>query len=261
MSRIARRFQELKQQGQVGLACYITAGYPDLNSTPDLVRALVDGGADLIELGVPFSDPLADGATIQRASFQALENGVTLDHCLNIARQVRQQGIDVPLIFMGYYNPFLRYGLDRLTGACEQAGVDGLIIPDLPPEEAGELADYCGKRSIDPIFMLAPTSTDKRIARVCQTASGFIYCVSLTGVTGARTQLSPAVAPFLDRVRRHSSLPLAVGFGISTREHVQEVARLAEAAVVGSALIDLIDRTPPPDRSEALVSFASGLKG
>ncbi|MDO8690239.1 MAG: tryptophan synthase subunit alpha, partial [Dehalococcoidia bacterium] len=202
-----------------------------------------------------------DGATIQRASFQALENGVTLDHCLKVAREVRGQGVQAPLIFMGYFNPFLQYGLKRLTEDCHQAGVDGLIVPDLPAEEASELAGYCHERSMDLISMLAPTSTEERIARVCQIASGFIYCVSLTGVTGARTQLSPEVAPFLARVRRHTSLPLAVGFGISTRRHVEEVARLAEAAVVGSAVIETIDRTPPAERESALAGFARELKG
>ncbi len=245
----------------MGLAAYITVGYPQMDSTPALVRALVEGGADFIELGVPFSDPLADGATIQRSSFQALENGVNLEHCLGVAASLRQDGVDVPLIFMGYYNPFLRYGPGRLAHACREAGVDGLIIPDLPPEEAQELAGHCGVSSMDLIFMLAPTSTEERIVRVCQMASGFVYCVSLTGVTGARSGLSPTVAPFLARVRRHTSLPLAVGFGISTREQVEEVSRLAEAAVVGSALIDLIDRTPPERQAAALARFVEELKG
>ena len=245
----------------MGLAAYITVGYPQLDSTPALVRALVEGGADFVELGVPFSDPLADGATIQRSSFQALENGVNLEHCLGVAASLRQDGVNVPLIFMGYYNPFLRYGLGRLASACQEAGVDGLIIPDLPPEEAEELAGHCRASSMDLIFMLAPTSTEERIARVCQMVSGFVYCVSLTGVTGARSRLSPAVAPFLARVRRHTSLPLAVGFGISSREQVEEISRLAEAAVVGSALIDLIDRTPPERRSAELAGFVRNLKG
>lgn len=261
MSRIAGRFQKLGERREVGLAAYLTAGYPALDSTPGLVRALEQGGADFIELGVPFSDPLADGATIQRASFRALENGVTLDYCLAVARDLRQEGLQAPVIFMGYYNPFYQYGLERLVGACREAGVDGLIIPDLPPEEALDLAGLCRGASLDIIFMLAPTSTEERIARVCQTASGFVYCVSLTGVTGARSRLSPALAPFLARVRQHTRLPLAVGFGISTREHVQEVSRLAEAAVVGSALIDLIDRTPPEEQAAAVSGFMRELKG
>lgn len=261
MSRIGPRFEELRRRRQVGLAAFLTVGYPEPASTPHLVRALVEGGADFIELGVPFSDPLADGATIQRASFQALERGITLEDCLAVARQLRQEDLEVPLILMGYYNPFFRYGLERLGEACQAAGVDGLIIPDLPPEEAGELAGYCRARSLDLIFMLAPSSTEERIARICQGASGFVYCVSLTGVTGVRSHLSPAVAPFLARVRRHTGLPLAVGFGISTREHVEEVARLAEAAVVGSALIDLIDGTPPQRQAAALAQFVRSLKG
>ena len=261
MSRISVRFHELKKRDEVGLATYITAGYPDLGSTPRLVRALVEGGADIIELGVPFSDPLADGATIQRASFRALENGATLGYCLEVTRRAREGGIEAPLIFMGYYNPFLQYGLERLARDCQSAGVDGLIIPDLPPEEAGELAGHCRANGVDLIFMLAPTSTEERIVRVCQMASGFIYCVSLTGVTGARASLSPAVAPFLARVRRHTDLPLAVGFGISTRAHVEEVSRLAEAAVVGSVLIDLIDRTPQEEQAAIVASFVRDLKG
>lgn len=261
MSRIGQRFKCLAERREAGLAAYITVGYPDMDATPRLVHALVEGGADFIELGVPFSDPLADGATIQRASFQALQNGVSLDHCLTVASLLRTDGVKVPLILMGYYNPFLRFGLERLAQACQEAGVDGLIIPDLPPEEADELAGYCAAHSIDPIFMLAPASTEERIARVCQKASGFIYCVSLTGVTGARSQLSSSLASFLNRVRRHTSLPLAVGFGISTREHVAEVSRLAEAAVVGSALIDLIDKTESGQREAALARFVGDLKG
>ncbi len=261
MSRIAGCFQRLEEARQVGLACYLTTGYPDLDSTPDLVRALVEGGADIIELGVPFSDPLADGATIQRSSFQALENGVNLGDCLQTAHRVRQKGIEAPIVLMGYYNPFLHYGLARLAHACHEAGVDGLIVPDLPPDEAQELVALCRECLLDLIFMLAPTSTEGRIKRVCQMAGGFIYCVSLTGVTGARSQLSSSLAPFLARVRRHTSLPLAVGFGISTREHVKEVGRMAEAAVVGSALMELIDRTPPAERTAALARFAGELKG
>jgi tryptophan synthase alpha chain len=245
----------------VGLVAYLTVGYPDLGATPELVKALVEGGADLIELGVPFSDPLADGATIQRASLRALQNGVTLEGCLAVARRLRRDGLEVPLILMGYYNPFYRYGLERLAGQALDAGVDGLIVPDLPPEEAGELRGHCTARGLDLIFMLAPASTEERIARVCQMASGFVYCVSLTGVTGARSHLSANLASFLARVRGHTGLPLAVGFGISTPTQVRQVAQMAEAVVVGSRLLELIEEAAPAERGRALAALARRLKG
>jgi tryptophan synthase alpha chain len=216
----------------------------------------------MVELGVPFSDPLADGATIQRASHHALGQGVTVAVCLDVVRRLRQEGLTIPLLLMGYYNPVLAYGVEEFARDASDAGVDGLIIVDLPPEEATAVQTACAGRGLDLVYLLAPTSSDERIALVAAQASGFVYCVSLAGVTGARRDLSPRLAEFLARVRRHTSLPLAVGFGISRAEHVQAVARLgADAAVIGSAIIDLIDRTPPGERAEEVRAYLEALSG
>lgn len=261
MSRIEECFAALRHRGEVGLAAFLTVGYPDLGATLDLVPALVSGGADLVELGVPFSDPLADGATIQRASFRALQEGVSLHTCFEVAAELRRREVGVPLLLMGYYNPIQSYGLERFCDGCVSSGVDGIIVADLPPEESGELRSQCRDRGIDFIALLAPTSTEERIAMACGEASGFIYCVSLTGVTGAREALPPGLSEFVARVRRHTSLPLAVGFGVSTRAHMEAIGRMAEAAVIGSALIDLIERLPPHERASSLEAYLRSLKG
>ncbi|MCL5959160.1 MAG: tryptophan synthase subunit alpha, partial [Chloroflexi bacterium] len=213
-----------------------------------------------IELGIPFSDPLADGATIQRASFEALRQGVNVGKCLSVAGELRRK-LDIPLLFMGYYNPILNFGLAAFGKACAQAGIDGLIVPDLPPEESGDLRVVCQENGLDLIFLLAPTSTEERIAKVGREASGFIYCVSLTGVTGARTSVPDKLGDFLSRVRRHTDLPLAVGFGISKREHIEIVTKWADGAIVGSALIDLIERLPEKERRSGVQKYIRGLKG
>ena len=223
---------------------FLTAGYPDPEATLELVPELVRAGADCIELGVPFSDPLADGVTIQASSFQALQNNVTLAGCIQLAKDVRNRVPDTPLILMGYYNPILSYGLARFGRDAQAAGVDGVIVADLPPEESGPLIGECAPRGVHVIPLLAPTSTDSRIERACRVASGFVYCVSLAGVTGAREDLPPGVFPLLERVRRYTDLPLAVGFGISQREHVNAIGRHAQAAVVGSALIRIMMDSP-----------------
>ena len=262
MSRIAESMARLRADGRLGLIAYLTVGYPDVESTLRLVPTLAAGGADMVELGIPFSDPLADGATIQRASHHALGQGVTVVVCLDVLRRLRQGGLAIPLLLMGYYNPILAYGIDEFARDAADAGADGLIVVDLPPEEAVGVQAACAGCGLDLIYLLAPTSSDERIARVAGQASGFVYCVSLTGVTGARGDLSPGLAEFLARVRRHTSLPLAVGFGISRAEHVQAVARLgAEAAVIGSAIIDLIDRTPAGEREEKVREYVEVVTG
>ena len=261
MSRIGTKFAEIRAQGRIGLTVFLTVGFPDVDSTLSLAPALVAGGADLVELGVPFSDPLADGATIQRASFQALQQGVTLEKCLEVCHRLRECSIDVPLVLMGYYNPILSYGLDRFGLQCASAGVDGVIVSDLPPEEARPLQEVCLANGIDLVFLLAPTSTDERIQRVCESASGFIYCVSITGVTGARPQLATGLRAFIARVRERTNLPLAVGFGISTPAHIEAIASYADAAVIGSALIDLIDKTPAPERVARAQKYVEELTG
>ncbi|MBX6341234.1 MAG: tryptophan synthase subunit alpha, partial [Thermomicrobiaceae bacterium] len=214
-SRIAETLARYRAQGRTAIVPYLTVGYPDLDTVQRVAPALVEGGAAMIELGIPFSDPLADGATIQQASHRALQNGVTVARCFETARELRHEGVDVPLIFMGYFNPILRFGVERFAARCAEVGVDGLIVPDLPPDESDEVLEACRRYGRDLIFMVAPTSTDDLIAAVTRRASGFIYCVSLTGVTGARESLSAGLGDFIRRVRRRTDLPLAIGFGIS----------------------------------------------
>ena len=262
MSRIGQTMARLREQGQVGLIAYLTVGYPDIETTLRLVPALAASGADMVELGMPFSDPLADGATIQRASHHALQQGVTPAVCLEVVKQLRARGLAIPLLLMGYYNPILAYGIDEFARDAAGAGADGLIGVDLPPEEAIEVQAAGADRGLDLIYLLAPTSSDERIALVAAQATGFIYCVSLTGVTGARGQLPSGLPQFLARVRRYTSLPLAVGFGISKREHLKAVAGLGvEAAVIGSAIIDVIDRAPAAEREERVREYVEVVTG
>ena len=259
--RLTQKFSQLDGEGRTGLILFLTAGCPDLDATLELVPALAQAGADCIELGVPFSDPLADGLTIQASSFRALENGVTLDTCVELVGKLRDQVPNTPLVLMGYYNPILSHGLPRFGRDAERAGVDGLIVADLPADEAGPLLEVCGPRGIHFIPLLAPTSTDLRIEKACRVASGFVYCVSLAGVTGARQELPAGVFQLLERVRQHTGLPLAVGFGVSRREHVQTIGKHAQAAVVGSALIKVIMDSPREelvDRARRYVLELSG---
>jgi len=259
-SRIADAFAALRARGQLGIIPYLTIGYPQWESTLELVPALVRGGACAVELGIPFSDPLADGVTIQRASHVALANGVTVRFCLETAARLREQGVDVPLVFMGYFNPLLQYGLERFVHACAEVGVDGVIVPDLPPNESDELHALCRAAGRDLIFMVAPTSTDRHLREVADRASGFVYCVSLTGVTGARERLPDDLPAFLQRVRAVTALPLALGFGISRPEHVSQARGLVDAVVVGSALLDRLAGEPPEGRAAAAESFIAWLR-
>nr|5EY5_A Chain A, LBCATS-a [synthetic construct]5EY5_C Chain C, LBCATS-a [synthetic construct] len=241
MNRIAEAFEELKKKGEKALIPFITAGDPDLETTLELVRALVEAGADIIELGIPFSDPLADGPTIQRASQRALASGTTLDKVFEMVRELREKNTDVPIVFLTYYNPIFRYGIERFVKECAEAGVDGLIVPDLPPEEAADLAAAAEKYGVDLIFLVAPTSTDERIKMIAKHASGFVYCVSVTGVTGARSEIAADLAELVSRIRKHTDLPIAVGFGISTPEQAAEVAQVADGVIVGSAIVKRIE--------------------
>ncbi len=242
MSRIGPRFEELAREGRRALMMYVTIGHPHRDSALELVPAIVEAGADIIELGVPFSDPLADGATVQHATEVALRNGVNVRFCLETVRKLRAQGITVPFVFMGYYNPMLQYGLERFCADAHAAGVDGLIIPDLPPEESFELEAACKANDMDLVVMLAPTSTDERIREIAPRTSGFIYCVALTGTTGARSEVASNLPAFLERVRAATSTPLGVGFGISEPRHAQRVAEVADGVIVGSALLNVIER-------------------
>lgn len=261
MSRIAETFARIKAEGRVALMPYLMIGYPERDSALELAPALEAAGGDLFELGVPFSDPLADGATVQRAGERALKNGVNLTFCLDNVREMRRRGVRAPLVLMGYVNPFMRYGLAKFVQDAADAGVDGLIIPDLPLEEAGECHALCKAAGLDLVFLIAPTTPDERIAAIAEMASGFIYCVALTGVTGARRDLWPGLPDFLARVRRHTDVPLVVGFGISTAEHVRQVGEIADGAIVASALIDRMEQAPDADVVATATSYLREVQG
>jgi tryptophan synthase alpha chain len=259
MSQIAAVFEDLRSRGRTALMPYLTLGYPQQESALALIPALVEGGADLIELGVPFGDPLADGATIQAASQKALENGMTLALCLEQVAALRARGVNVPLVLMGYYNPILQMGLERFAQRAGEAGVDGAIVPDLPPEEASELRAALLSRGIDLVFLLAPTSDLARIDTVARQASGFLYLVSLVGVTGAREHLPAGLEAFCDQVRAARTrtgikLPLAVGFGIGTPEQAARVAGIADGVIVGSALIRSIGAADEAGQDPAIAA-------
>ena len=243
MSRIAAAFDRLRGQRRLALIAYLTVGYPRLDVTPSLVEAAAGAGADAIELGIPFSDPLADGRTIQAASQVALKGGMTVARALEAAKAARIK-TDVPLLFMTYLNPILAFGLERFCRAASEAGIDGLIVPDLPPAESADLRRAADALGIDLVFFVAPTSTQSGIEAACGAATGFIYCIAVTGVTGARAQLDPAVLPLIEVVRRHTRLPIVVGFGISRPEHLAALQGKADGVIVASALLDAIARAP-----------------
>lgn len=249
MSRIESVFKRAEHKA---LIPYVTVGYPNIEATLKVVPLLVKNGADIIEMGIPFSDPLADGVTIQRASFQALQNGITTATCLDVAEKLRNK-VKVPLVFMSYFNPLFRYGLDKFCRDCAQVGIDGLIIPDLPPEEGTALEKTAHKNGIDIIYLLAPTSTKERIQLVAEHSHGYIYMVSVTGVTGARRQLPKNLSQFITRVRKVTDKPLCVGFGIATPEQAKQVAQIADGVIVGSRLIQLMEQDPTLKQVEALI--------
>lgn len=258
--RVERAFARAREERRLALVVYLTVGYPDRSSTGALLRAALDGGADVLELGVPFSDPLADGATVQRASEVALRQGITLADCLAEAAAVVRER-DATALLMGYANPFLRYreGLAGFAADATRAGVAGIIVPDLPSEESAEFDAALDPEGLARIDLYAPTTPDARLARLVPRARGFVYCVSLTGVTGARRALGADVAEFVGRVRRHTSLPIAVGFGISTPDHVAALRGVADAAVVGSAALDAVSAAPPDRRPDELRAFVASL--
>jgi tryptophan synthase alpha chain len=256
MTRLAQVFQP----GRLALFPYLTAGYPTIDQSGELLKTMIRSGADGLEIGIPFSDPMADGATMQRTNEQALRNGASTLTALHLASAARQASATVGISFMSYYNPVLAFGERDFCEAAVQAGADGLIVPDLPPEESMPLRSACQQAGLDYIYMLGPTSTPERIQLVGQLASGFIYCVALVGVTGARTALSGELDQFLARVRAATSVPLVVGFGISTPDHVRALQGKADGVIVSSALADLIERTPEPDRPTALAARMAELK-
>ena len=240
MSRIRETFRKLKRSGRGGFIPFITVGDPDLATTERLLIELANSGADIIELGMPFSDPVADGEVIQRASERALRNGVTVQSALTCADNVRQH-IDVPLVLFSYFNPLLQFGQERLAVAASQAGIDAVLVTDLIPEEAESWIENLSRHGLDAIFLVAPTTSDKRLAQIAQQAHGFIYAVSRAGVTGQREQITRDAEILVQRIRSVSDLPVAVGFGISTAEQVAAVWRFADAAVVGSAIVKQIE--------------------
>jgi tryptophan synthase alpha chain len=241
MSRIRETFASLKRTGRGGFIPFITAGDPDLASTELLLIELAAAGADIIELGVPFSDPVADGETIQRASERALRRGVTLRDALTCSARAKQH-IDVPIVLFSYFNPLLSFGSDRLAKDAKEAGVDAVLVTDLIPEEAESWTETLIQFDLDPIFLVAPTTSDKRLKQIARQARGFIYAVSRAGVTGARDEMTGDAEALVKRVRLVSDLPVAVGFGISTAEQIRQVWRFAEAAVIGSAIVREIEK-------------------
>lgn len=258
--RLSTAFHLSKQKAQ--LVAYLTAGYPNPNETADLLIAMQAGGADVLELGIPFTDPQADGATIQKANEVALKYDVSLKMCIDIVKTARSKGLTIPLVFMGYYNPFLSYGLDSLMSDCKKSGVDGFIVVDLPPEEGAAFVSKAVSNGLAYVPLVSPTTTDERISYLSSNAGSFMYCVSVTGVTGARGALPSDLNSFVSRIRKSTSAPLAIGFGISTPEHVKQVSSIAEGVVVGSAIISTIDSNldkTPSDRAGALKDFISTL--
>jgi tryptophan synthase alpha chain len=259
LGRIADGFKDLKCEGRKGLIPFITAGDPDLATTEKLLIILAKSGATLIELGVPFSDPMADGPVIQRASERALKNDFGLREILDTVARARKQ-TDVPIILFSYYNPLFQFGLKRLAEAAKDAGLDGVLVTDLSPEESVEFERELRARDLDMIFLVAPTSTDERLKLIAERASGFIYAVSRAGVTGTRETVSIEAEKLVNRVRKFSELPVAVGFGISNAEQVRDVHRYADAVVVGSAIVAEMERLrDSPDLAERIGKFLTGL--
>jgi len=257
LEHIAAAFEAARARGTAALMPYYTLGYPDQATSLDVVAAIAPD-SDLLELGVPFSDPLADGPTIQHSTQVALERGATLAGCLDMVRELRRRGVSTPILLFGYYNPFLAYGLPALARDARDAGAQGFIVPDLPPEEAADLEAAATAEGLAVIYFLAPTSNPRRIEAVTQRARGFIYLVSVTGVTGARASLHADLAGFIGRVRAQTDTPLAVGFGISTPEQAAAIGKLADGVIVGSALINAVDASD--DKPAAAAAFVRSLK-
>jgi len=257
-SRITRRFKEVLGKKGKAFIPYIMAGDPDINRTRELIRILEDCGADIIELGVPFSDPLADGPTIQKAAQRALDEGVTLKKVIEFVAESRRS-TQIPVILMTYYNPVFKYGEERFVLDASAAGVDGIIVPDLPPDEAGNLIRYAKKSGLDTIFLLAPTSTNDRILKVAKASTGFIYYVPITGITGSKLALDSSIEGHIARIRSVTAKPVAVGFGISTPEEAAGISRFADGVIVGSAIVKRVEELDGELKSY-LMSLRSAIK-
>lgn len=262
MGRIENKFSVLKEKGRTALVTYVTAGDPSVERTADIVLKLEESGADIVELGVPFSDPMADGPAVQLASERALKSGTSLKDVLDIVRRVREKS-DIPIILFGYYNPFYKYGLEKFSKDAADAGADGVLVVDLPPEEAGEFKVHTDKNGLDFVFLLAPTSTSERIGLVADNASGFVYLVSVTGVTGERPDMDYSLEDLAEEIKAATKLPVGVGFGISSPKQAERIARYADAVIVGSAIVRIIEKYGA-DRDKLLDElsvFVGGLSG
>jgi tryptophan synthase alpha chain len=260
MSRIGDRFTSLRASGSKALIAFVTAGDPSLERTVDVACAMAEAGADILELGVPFSDPLADGPVIQRASDRALRRGVRLADVLEAARRIRARS-GVPLLLFSYANPIFRHGLDALAGDAAEAGIDGVLVTDLPPEEAGEWTTAARRRGLDTVFLAAPTSGDERLRRIVDASRGFVYAVSRTGVTGERAALSADGAALVGRLRELTATPIALGFGVSTPGQAREAAAVADGVVVGSAIVRFLEEQPEGDVGALVRALKNGLAG
>jgi len=259
--RLAEMFQRTRAEGRPAVIVFIPAGYPELDATVDIVQAAIEGGADAVEIGLPFSDPLGDGVVNQKAYEQAIANGANTEVVFQAVAELRSRGVRAPLLVMGYFNPLLSYGVSRFVQDAAAAGVDGFITVDLPPQEAAELEKPAHEAGLHLIYLLAPTSTDERIKLVAEHGSGFIYCVGVVGITGARAVLSEELPEYLARVRALTDLPLAVGFGISAREHVEAVGQHADGAVIGSAFVTLVGETPRDQRPAKVRAYLEEITG
>ncbi len=257
MSRISKKFKELRNKNRKALIIFITAGVPDLRTTGSLILALERSGTDIIELGIPFSDPLADGPIIQKSSQRSLEGGITLPKILKLVKDIRRK-TKIPLVLMGYYNPILNYGEKRFIRDSVKAGVDGLIIPDLPPDEGKNIIKEGRARGLDVILFLAPTSTEERIKLIARMSQGFIYYISLTGVTGTRDQLADSIKLMVKKIRKFTEKPIAIGFGISNPKQASEVAGLADGVIIGSAVVNIIEHCS--DKTKCLRQVGNFIK-
>jgi tryptophan synthase alpha chain len=246
--------------GKPGLVAYITAGDPNLAATREIAIAAIDAGADVIELGVPFSDPLADGPVIQRASERAVKNGTKLSDVLSLAAQLRGARPEAGLVIFSYYNPILRYGLERFCSAAQQAGVDGVLVTDMIVEEADEYLETLRRHNLAPVFLAAPTSPDERLKRIAAVSGGFVYAISRVGITGTQSALASDASLLVERLRRYTDLPIAVGFGVSNADHFAAVGEFADAAVIGSAIVAIVEQSEPQEAPSSIARFIKGLR-
>ncbi|MBU2568184.1 MAG: tryptophan synthase subunit alpha, partial [Elusimicrobia bacterium] len=258
MNRITQKFNQLRRQNKKALSCFITAGYPDLSTTGKIIRTLEDSGVDLIELGVPFSDPIADGPVIQHSSAAALSGGVSLRKVLDLVKQVRVK-TDIPIVIMSYLNPLYSYGLDRFFSDAAKSGVDGLIIPDIIMEESSGIKRLAGKNNVLLSYLVAPTTSEKRRRKILKHTGGFVYAVSLTGVTGPRKNLTAGLREFLTKLRRETRKPVLLGFGISNRRQIRTIKKYVDGVIIGSALIDIIRNSERPKLHGNIRNFLRGI--